>query len=289
MNNREGNTFRYYLELSKIKIMVPVSLTGFTGFFLYNPHFTDELLFLTAGILLLAISASVLNQIQEIAYDDKMERTHNRPLPSGKITIRQALVFFTITFSSGILLIWLTGSFTVVLISLFTIIWYNGIYTYLKRITPYAVIPGALTGALPPLIGWVAAGGSITDRTIIIIQILFFIGQIPHFWLFILKYGDEYLSAGFPSLTSVLDRGRIKKLILIWIIASAFGGTCLVFFGIIRTRLIVVSLMLASFLLILAFIKFAFNESDQRTGRYSRVLDAYFLLIIVLLNAEKML
>lgn len=290
MNSREGNTFRYYLELSKIKIMLPVSLTGFTGYFIFDPVITWKLIFLTVGIFCLAISASVLNQIQEIEYDRLMERTRSRPLPSEKITRREALIFLFILFTAGTLLMFATGSMRALFISLFTIFWYNGIYTYLKRLTAFAVIPGALTGALPPLIGWVAAGGAIQDRTIILVQLVFFIGQIPHFWLFILKYGNEYTIAGLPSLTDLIDKKRIRRLIFFWIMVTAGAALCFYFFGVLRNNVIIAILAVASLLLMAGFAGLAGNKGpEQVTQRYSMMLNTYFLLIMILLISDRIL
>ena len=85
MKNNSGNKLKDYLELSKLKIMIPVSLTGFTGYFIFNPHLSLNILLVSTGILLMAISASVLNQIQEVELDRKMKRTHDRPIPAGRI------------------------------------------------------------------------------------------------------------------------------------------------------------------------------------------------------------
>ncbi|MGE5419039.1 MAG: protoheme IX farnesyltransferase [Chloroflexota bacterium] len=290
MDSRSGDTFRQYLELSKIKIMLPVSLTGFTGYFIFNPHLTRELLFVTAGILLLAVSASILNQLQEVATDRLMERTHERPLPTGRVTRSRALSLFLAALIAGSLLILATGSVTALIISFFTIVWYNGVYTYLKSVTAYAVIPGALTGALPPLIGWTAAGGPFPDKTILIVQLLFFIGQIPHFWLFILKYGEEYSSAGFPSLTSIMSRKTISILIFMWIIASVIVAGGLWYFGAIQNRLIAAGLLLASLVLVISFIQLPAGKSTGKTiTGYSIMLDSYFLVIIALLISDRII
>ena len=82
MTNNQGNKLKDWLELTKLKIMIPVSLTGFTGYFAFDPHFSSNFLLTSFGILLMAISASVLNQIQEVETDSKMDRTRNRPLPA---------------------------------------------------------------------------------------------------------------------------------------------------------------------------------------------------------------
>ena len=208
MKNNSGKTLSYYLELSKLKIMLPVSLTGFTGYFIYNPHISGKIILISLGILLMAISASVLNQIQEAEIDRKMERTCKRPVPSGNITMQHALLFFIFNLVAGTIIIYSAGNLNAVLVGLFTVFWYNVIYTYSKRITAFAIVPGAITGALPPLIGWVAAGGGLWDKPIVFIEFLFFTGQIPHFWLIILKYGEEYKKAGVPSLTVFSESHR---------------------------------------------------------------------------------
>jgi protoheme IX farnesyltransferase len=164
MKNNSGNKLKYYLELSKLKIMIPVSLTGFTGYFIFDPHLSLKIFAVSTGILLLAVSATVLNQIQEVELDRKMNRTRERPIPAENITLSEAIVFFLGNLIAGTALIYLAGDIKAVIIGLFTLIWYNGLYTCSKRITAFAVVPGAVTGALPPLIGWVAAGGGIWDK-----------------------------------------------------------------------------------------------------------------------------
>lgn len=289
MNSREGNILKDYLELSKIKIMVPVSLTGLTGYFIYKPDFTPALVFVTAGILFLAIGASVLNQLQETQTDSLMERTRDRPLPAGRISPKNAWLFFVFSFITGTFFIIATGSTRALIISYLTLAWYNGVYTYLKKLTAFAVLPGALTGALPPLIGWVAAGGSASDRTIFVIQLLFFIGQIPHFWLFMLKYGSQYRQAGLPSLTAIMDRTTIKRLIFVWIVASVCMSGCLYFFGILKNRMLIAMLLIASLFLITAFIKLIPDNVTIKPGKYSILLNFYFLLIMILLISDRLI
>ena len=110
MKNNSGNKLKYYLELSKLKIMIPVSLSGFTGYFIYQPYFSAKILLISFGILLLAISASVLNQIQEVELDRNMYRTHNRPIPSQKIKIHHAILFFLANLLAGSAIIFYAGN-----------------------------------------------------------------------------------------------------------------------------------------------------------------------------------
>lgn len=284
------NKAKYYLELSKLKIMIPVSLTGFTGYFIFDPHFSSRIAFVTLGILLQAISASVLNQIQEVDLDSKMNRTRERPLPAQKIRLQCAVIFFFFNLFAGTILIYSAGNLMAALTGLFTIIWYNVIYTYAKRITAFAVVPGALTGALPPLIGWVAAGGGFWDKPIIFIEFLFFTGQIPHFWLLILKYGEEYGNAGIPSLTSIFSKNQINRLTYTWVVTSVIAALFLCYFEIIHTKVISGILMIASAILIWQFTELIKISGENNSyKKYSILLDAYFLLMLILLISDRII
>lgn len=290
MKNNSGNTLKYYLELSKLKIMIPVSLTGFTGYFIFDPHLSANIFLVTAGILFLSVSASVLNQIQEADLDVQMNRTQKRPIPDMRIMVPQATLFFFGNLVAGTALIYVAGGLRALIIGLITLVWYNGIYTYSKRITAFAVVPGAVTGALPPLIGWTAAGGGIWDKPIIFLEFLFFIGQIPHFWLLILKYGEEYKNAGIPSLTDILGRSQINRLTFTWVVSSVIAALFLCSFEIIKTRLITGILLIASFYIIWKFsalIKIRVQSADS--GRYSILLYLYFLLVMILLITDRIL
>jgi protoheme IX farnesyltransferase len=288
MKNSPGDTLKHYLVLSKLKIMIPVSLTGFTGYFIFNPHISSEIIFITLGILLLAISATVLNQLQEVELDSKMFRTHDRPIPARKINRRNAILFFLMNFTAGTVIIYSAGNPKAAVIGLITIVWYNGVYTFSKRITAFAVVPGAITGALPPLIGWVAAGGGLWEKPIIFVEFLFFTGQIPHFWLLILKYGEEYQKAGIPSLTKVFNPNQINRLTFIWVVASVIAALFLCSFEIIRTWQITGIIVIAS-----AFVVWEFSDLlkvPPDTGgknKYSLLLYAYFLLIMALLVIDR--
>jgi protoheme IX farnesyltransferase len=290
MTSKSLHKLKDWLEFSKLKIMIPVSLTGFTGYFSFNPHFSSGIFILTIGILFMAVAASVLNQIQEVELDGKMSRTKNRPLPSGRISISYAIIFFLLILITGVLLISFAGNLKAAIIAIFTLVWYNGIYTYSKRITAFAVVPGAITGALPPLIGWVAAGGAVWDKPIVFIEFLFFIGQIPHFWLLILKYGEEYQLAGMPSLTSVFNRAQIKRLTFTWVVSSVIAALFLCYFEIIKSQIIIGILVVASLIIIWQFFELLRITADKITiKKYSIIFDSYFLLVLLLLISDKII
>lgn len=284
------NQIKNYLELSKFKIMIPVSLTGFTGFFIFDPQVSLRIILVSTGILFLGISASVLNQIQETDLDKRMQRTHNRPLPAQLISKQHAFLFFILMLTTGLVLVYSWGNLMSALIGLFTIFWYNGIYTYAKRITAFAVVPGAITGALPPLIGWVAAGGGPWDKPVIFLEFLFFTGQIPHFWLLVLKYGEEYEKAGMPSLTSIMSRSQINRLTFTWVVTSVIAALFLCYFEIIHNVPIIGILLIASVFLIWQFSKLLSPTTDNsRLRLYSVFLYAYYLLVLILLISDRII
>ena len=284
------NNFYNYLELGKIKIMLPVSLTGFTGYFIFKPEISPKILLISFGILLLAISASVLNQIQEIDLDSKMKRTHDRPLPAKKISLKHAILFLLLNFIAGISIIYLFGNIISALIGLITILWYNGIYTYAKRVSAFAVFPGAITGALPPLIGWTAAGGNFYDKPIILLGFLLFIGQMPHFWLIIMKYGKEYQEAGIPSLSNYFTPTQINRLTFIWVFVSVVSALFLCYFEIIISKALIIILIAASIYLIYLFTDLLKVSSKPIIfSKYFILLNSYFLLVLLLLISDKIL
>jgi protoheme IX farnesyltransferase len=290
MKSKSGNLLKSYLELSKLKIMIPVCLTGFTGYFIFDPRLSPEIFLVSLAILLLSVSATVLNQVQEKDLDSKMPRTHDRPIPAQKIKIYQALLFFFITLFAGTALLYMEGNLRAAATGLFTIFWYNVVYTYSKRITAFAVVPGALTGALPPLIGWVAAGGGIWDKPIIFIEFLFFTGQIPHFWLLILRYGEEYKQAGIPSLTGIFSSNQINRLTFTWMATSVAAALFLCSFEIIRTGPIILILVISSVLIIWQFYSLVDKPPETvNKGRYSILLYSYFLLVMILLIIDRIL
>jgi len=157
--------------------------------------------FLSLGGFLVSGSAVIINQIIEIEYDKKMDRTKNRPLPTGKISIQEAIVFAILVGIIGLGLLFIYTNVLTTILSLSSLILYSFVYTPLKRVGPIAVFVGALPGALPPLLGWVAAtnGFSIEGWIIFGIQ---FIWQFPHFWAIAWVADDDYKKAGFKLLPS---------------------------------------------------------------------------------------
>ncbi len=283
-------SLKIYLRLGKFPIVLPVTFTAFTGYFLYQPVVDAGLLMSVTGVFLLGIAASALNQIQERDIDAVMQRTRNRPLPDRAVSSMAASAFFFISMVAGSALLYIFGSGLAMTLGLFTIVWYNGLYTYLKRITAFAVVPGSLTGAMPPLIGWTAAGGFLHDHTAILLAFLLFMGQVPHFWLLILKYGNQYRQAGLPALTGIFTRRQIARITFAWIVAALLTALLLGYFGILRHqifRMILLTFTLAAFVFFFGLVGRKLTRS--RTQRYFIILNTYFFLVMVLLIIDKLI
>jgi protoheme IX farnesyltransferase len=279
------STFNNYLQLSRIRISLFAALSAVAGYVISASEIQIKIIPVFTGVMLLACGASALNQFQERVTDALMPRTKSRPLPAGKISPGRVLRFSLILASVGFIFLSAGCSLRSALIGLFALSWYNGVYTLLKKKTAFAVIPGALTGALPPAIGWVAAGGLMTDPRLLAISAFVAIWQVPHFWLFLLERGNEYREAGLPSITSVLGRRQIARIIFQWIAATALCGPALCMFGLAESPVIRYSLVTASVWLIFEGICFVRNSRVPMSvfGR----LNVYIAVVMTLLASEK--
>jgi protoheme IX farnesyltransferase len=180
-----------------------------------------------AGVTLLAMGAAALNQVKERDIDALMVRTRLRPLPRGEMTPGVASFIGGAFSLAGCTALLSAGGFLPALLGLAALAWYLKVYTPLKRRTPLALPLGALCGAVPPLIGWCVAGGALTDFRIITLTGMFFIWQIPHFWLLQARHADDYRRAGIPLFA--IRRGLFG----LWLVALTAAVLMLPVFGII--------------------------------------------------------
>ncbi|MEN8007766.1 MAG: protoheme IX farnesyltransferase, partial [Candidatus Krumholzibacteriota bacterium] len=207
-----------WLELLKLRITVASTVTTFVGYVMARGQVDMPLVPVLAGIMLQACGAAALNQVQDAAVDARMPRTAGRPIPSGRVNRTAAFFYSLFLLAAGSALLW-TVSGTAALLGLAAGVVYNGVYTPLKRVTPFAALPGSFIGALPPVVGWVAAGGYLSDPTMHLVAFFFFLWQIPHFWLLLLFYEKDYADGGMPSMFDRFDRKQIVRLTFLWIAA----------------------------------------------------------------------
>ena len=273
---------KIYLELSKVKITFAVALTTITGYVLAKGAFNSGLIIPTIGIFILACASSAINHYQEFEADKLMTRTKLRPIPSGRISANHALIFAFVMTIIGSWLIYYGSNFLGLQLGLLAMIWYNAIYTPLKRKTAFAVIPGSVIGSLPPLVGWVAGGGSLIDPNAMILAFFFFIWQVPHFWLLMLKYGEEYKKAGYPSITSIYSPQQLKNTTFVWTFATAISALMIPFFGIIKSAPVSIGLILASIWLIVIFTRLLFSGNQKFNPFYYFMRINYFVLAVMI-------
>lgn len=277
----------YYLrllaELSKVKITFAVALTTIAGYLLAKGAFDSGLLLPTIGIFILACGSSALNHYQDSDRDQLMKRTSNRPIPSGRITKNGAMITALILIALGSGLIWVGSNFVGFQLGLLALIWYNGIYTPMKRKTAFAVIPGSVIGAIPPVVGWVAGGGDVFDMQALVLAFFFFIWQVPHFWLLMLKYGDEYVEAGYPSITEVYDERHIRYLTFLWTFATAVTALMLPIFGLTSSVFVTLMIILAVFWLIYVFSSILKKQQPSPFNPFYYFMRInYFVLVIII-------
>jgi len=248
-----------FLTFIRFPVSFAVTLSAFTAGVVFYGDFSSRMILPVAGIFLLAAGASAMNQFQERNYDALMERTKRRPLPAGRITPSIALSLSLLLIISGLLILLVFSTLICFILGLINILWYNGLYTELKRKTAFAVIPGALTGVIPVLMGWTSAGGRLDDPVILFLALFLFFWRMPHFWLLMMKYGQDYRQAGFPVLTDIFDDNQVKRLTMVWLVASSFCSMMLVFFGIFLTLITGgIIILLNIILLILIFYQLFF-------------------------------
>jgi protoheme IX farnesyltransferase len=220
-----------------------------------------------------------------------MTRTKNRPVPSGKVSASSAAIAAALLILLGLACLasidrhrWM-----LVFFGLFALAWYNGIYTYLKRVTAFAVVPGALVGAVPPMIGWAAAGGAAGDPLVLLVAAFFFIWQIPHFWLLLMMRGEDYRRAGLPSPMDHFSLIQLQRITFIWIMAAVSAGLLVALLADIRMPWNLGFLACSAWLIIRSAPILRGEMSPDRAKKAFLQLIAYALMVMLLLCLDAVL
>lgn len=213
-----------FIQLTRLPLALLTTCSAATGWVLAHQGFGAGMAVPVAAVFLLAGGATALNQLQERASDALMERTRTRPIPSGAVGPASAGILAALLLMAGLAVLAAGGGLLPAAYGAFSIAWYNGVYTRLKRRTAFASVPGGLVGAVPPAIGWVTGGGSPLDPPLLILMAFFFLWQVPHFWILSMIYEDDYRAAGFPVLADRFAPPVLRRLTLLW--AAAATGAC---------------------------------------------------------------
>lgn len=272
------NTF----ALSKVTISLPVTLTALTGYMLGDPSITSELLYVCAGVYLLSSGSSAFNHFQDKETDALMERTRSRPIPSGEVSVKFVLFLSLIFVLTGSALLLITGWLPASL-GMLAIAWYNGIYTPMKKITPMAAVPGAFIGAIPPFIGYTAAGGNLTVPAIWIAGLFFFVAQIPHFWLLAIYYADDYERSSLPVITQKFSSAGLRRITFVWLVSASLLGLALSLFGLISIPMLFLLNIIITLVMILSALRIFFNSSARTYRQVFMHFNFYVLGVIILM------
>ncbi len=200
--SKQSVSWRDYYEMCKPRVVMLMILTAMVGMFLAVPGMVplDVLILGSIGIALVAGSGAVVNHLIDHRVDSLMKRTHNRPIPQGRVDPKQAAIFAAAIGVAGmlILLVWVNALSA--WLTLASFVGYAFIYTgYLKRATPQNIVIGGLSGAMPPLLGWSAVTGTIEPGALILVLIIF-AWTPPHFWALAIHRKEEYAKTGIPML-----------------------------------------------------------------------------------------
>ena len=282
-----------YAELSKFGIVLLVLVSAGAGFMLRAPLGPEfpwaQGLLMLAGVMLLSCGASALNQVQERRRDALMARTAGRPLPSGRLSRVQGLAFALLAIAGGAGILWLGVGHTAGILGLIASAFYNGVYTpWLKPHSPFAAVPGAIPGSIPPVIGWVAGGGRLTDAGAVMLFGILFLWQMPHFWALALRYRADYAAGGFPMVSERVGVEGTARLILLYALGLTAWSLAAPTFGLGGPAALVGAAALGGRLIWLAA-KFARQPEDQR-GWLSLFLfsNFYLLLLFLVLVVERL-
>ncbi|OGI42908.1 MAG: protoheme IX farnesyltransferase [Candidatus Muproteobacteria bacterium RBG_16_64_11] len=214
---------REYLELGKPRVVLLIVFTAVVGMFLAVPGMVPwpTLLLATLGIGLAASSAASINHVLDQRADAVMARTRARPLPTGQISTRQALLFALVLGVLAMLILVLGVNVLTAVLTFLSLIGYAVIYTvFLKYATPQNIVIGGAAGAAPPVLGWAAVTGGVSGDALLLFLIIF-VWTPPHFWALALYRQQEYAKVGIPMLPVTHGSEFTRLHILLYTIALA--------------------------------------------------------------------
>jgi protoheme IX farnesyltransferase len=223
---------RAYVELCKPRVVALMILTSIVGMQLAVPGFVpwQIMVFGNLGIALMAFGAAAINHLIDRRIDSHMRRTQNRPMPTQQLSLLQASLFAAFLTLAGFLILILIINPLTAWLTLLTFIAYAFIYTaYLKHATPQNIVIGGLSGAMPPLLGWVAVTGNINPQALLLV-LLIFLWTPPHFWSLAIHRYEDYAKAKIPMLPNTHGIAYTKLQILLYTVlltAASFLPFCI--------------------------------------------------------------
>lgn len=277
------------LQVAKLPLCSAVAASALVGLVLAGGRLDSRAAALFFSVLLLAGGAAALNNCQDQVYDRFFGRTRERPVARGDLPVSVALVMAALLFVAGAaVLVMVTRSLTPLLVSLLVVVLYNGIYTRLKQKTSWALLPGAICGALPPLIGWLAGGGEQGGFGLVLVMVFMAVWQVPHFWLVLLDHRNDYRQAPYPSLADELSLPALHMVTFIW--AAAFMSLVHTFFLIERSLsygLVMIN-SISSLVVLTVFARELFYRRLPRYRVLFHVHNGFLLLLMTLVVTDNL-
>lgn len=276
---------RLLMELTKFRLSAAVTLSGVFGFVLGSGSSVGALLLSMLAVFLLALGVSALNQYQECDSDARMKRTKGRPIPSGRISPADALSLSGSLIAAAMFLVFAVLGYTGLLLFLFVPLWYNGVYTALKRRTAFAVVPGGLLGVVPPAIGWLAAGRGLMEPEFLALGLLFFIWQVPHFWLLSAKYHSDYRAAGFPTAVEAFGPVGFRRVLYVWWMLTIFSALFTVAIFSVQSFPVFLALSVLCGTMVFSGTQLLFQRlTPKRAGMHFKEINLFLLATVTLLS-----
>jgi protoheme IX farnesyltransferase len=272
--------WRDYVTLTKPRIMTLLLLTGAGGMVVGARGWPSTWLFLATigGLALACGGASAINHVLDRDIDQRMQRTDRRPVASARVPPARALEFgLALSAFSFVLLASLVNTLTAIL-ALVGNLFYVFVYTrWLKRSTPQNIVIGGAAGAIPPLVGWAAATGSLTVPALLLFAIVFF-WTPPHFWALALLIRRDYESAGIPMLPVVRGERETTRQIVLYSLVLVAASAAPFLWGTLGVPYLVAALLLGAL-----FLALALGLRRTPTPRHAALLFHYSLLYLALL------
>ena len=276
-----------FFSVTKFVLSFAVSLSALFAYIMAKGDVGLDMLFATFSVLLVAMGVSTLNQVQEYKSDAKMERTKNRPIASGRMSPTTGIIISVILIALSIVAIYSLLGLTGVNIFMFAFIWYNAMYTPLKKKSALAVVPGAILGVIPPAIGWLVAGHSLMELEFIALGVYFFIWQVPHFWLLVMLFHGDYKDGGYPTAMRLFGQASLQRLTFVWLIFTIQAGIFLVsvYEPYMVTMLLAILVGIWAFISSLELLRESFELKNAKAVFWK--INVAFLAIIILLSIDE--
>jgi protoheme IX farnesyltransferase len=210
--------YRHFLELTKPKVVALIVFTAIVGALLAVPGRPplDTLTYGTLGIALASACAATLNHVLDRRIDAQMARTRGRPLPTGRLSATQALIFATVLGVTAMVILCLLVNRLTAVLTFCSLIGYAVIYTvWLKRATPQNIVVGGAAGAAPPLLGWTAVTNTLDPHALVLFLIIL-VWTPPHFWALAVARREEYARAAIPMLPVTHGVAHTSRQVLLY-------------------------------------------------------------------------